>query len=109
MEYIYISGKVTGLNYYKTYKKFKAAERILRNEGFATVNPMRHVPHGTEWSKTMRICITELLKCDNIYMLKDWKDSNGARIELGIAIRLGYNIIYQEITINQDVHVLGMN
>jgi hypothetical protein len=33
--------------------------------------------------------------CDCIYMLKDWKDSNGARLELNYAKCKGKEILYE--------------
>jgi hypothetical protein len=39
--------------------------------------------------------IWELCRCDSIYMLENWKDSKGARIELIIAKILFKNVYYE--------------
>lgn len=44
----------------------------------------------------MRVCITHLMECDAIYMLKDWKQSRGARLEHFIALKLGMRIIKEK-------------
>jgi len=44
MKKIYISGKITGLDYPKTI--FKAAEIYLIKEGYKVVNPMSLVPYN---------------------------------------------------------------
>ena len=43
----------------------------------------------------MRDDISALMKCDAIYMLNDWGQSRGARIEYVIAKELGLEIIYE--------------
>jgi hypothetical protein len=43
----------------------------------------------------MKEDISALLTCDAIYLLKNWGDSRGARIERAIALELGIKIIYE--------------
>lgn len=47
------------------------------------------------WENCMREALAMLLKCDAIYMLKGWRDSKGARIELALALELGMRVIYE--------------
>lgn len=109
MEYkIYISGKITGLSHEKALANFKNAEdEILKkqiiipavsakNTSLSFVNPMtlNHKPNS-EWEDYMITDIAELFKCDAIYMLENWRESKGARIEYHIAREMGMNIIYQ--------------
>lgn len=44
----------------------------------------------------MKVCINALTGCDAIFMLKDWKESKGARFEHQTAEVCGIKIIYQK-------------
>ena len=86
---IYISGKITGDSNYK--QKFKNAELFLRLAGFEVVNPADQKITGKPWAWYMRKDIAQLMECEAIFLLKDWKKSKGARLEYYIAkkVRLG--------------------
>ena len=95
---IYISGKISGLNILDAKIKFRNAEKELIDMGyFHIINPINL--HSTSdlktWEQYMIVDIEALFKCDAIYMLKDWGDSKGARVEVAIAKELGLKIIYQ--------------
>lgn len=80
---IYLSGKVTGLDYEHTVEKFQAAEDTIMGAylNVEVVNPMKIVPKGTIHEKAMNICLHKLEDCRVICMLPDWVDSTGARME----------------------------
>jgi hypothetical protein len=90
---IYLAGKVTGLRFQDVFLKFNAAEYRLKREGYTVVNPLRLVSQSWEWEKCMRICLAELLKCDAIYLLSDWEESEGAKLEYYIAQQLKLKIL----------------
>ena len=58
---IYISGKITGLDYSEALKKFEDAEFILKSDTVEVVNPMtiKH-DHDKSWGnsceKILRLC-----------------------------------------------------
>jgi|SRR5690606_6118751 len=100
---IYISGPISGLPIEVYTKAFKEAETILLKEGWEVVNPVT-LDHDHEaaskiecpkerWAFYMDKCISALLRCDAIYMLKGWDISKGARVEIFIAMALGLKII----------------
>ncbi len=94
----YIAGKISGLDYEEAWNNFKAAEIALETLGHGSVNPMRENGldgDGNEhpWAEYMRRDIPHLLRCDGIYLLSNWKDSKGARLERHIAEELGMEII----------------
>lgn len=109
MNKIYISGKITGCKNH--YEKFaKAAAFACKKYNCAVFNPadinnktygIYHVAnclHKTKkeiWNYYMKICIKELIKCDKIYMMKNWKRSKGAKLEHKIAQIFGLEIIYE--------------
>jgi len=96
---IYISGKITGLSPEQVSKKFEAAEVHLTINGFDPINPVKLEHSGNtshSWDKYMRTDLKALLDCDTIYMLPCWRNSNGAKVELQLAISLNYNIIWAQ-------------
>ena len=89
---IYIAGKITGDYNYKD--KFKKAEIYLRELGFSVFNPA-NFPFGLKYESYLKIC-KSIEEVDYIYVLKDFKDSEGAKIEIKHAERLSKRIIYQD-------------
>ena len=94
---IYISGKITNDPMYVT--KFAVAELMLQKEGYDTLNPARamsNFPTYTPYSTYMACSFRLLDMCDTIYLLKDWEESCGARMEYEYAKATGKNILYEE-------------
>lgn len=94
---IYISGQITGLPIAEADFLFKLAKHDLLGKFKNVINPMELVPYDPKltWHDYMVKDIEALLKCDAIFMLKNWGQSRGARVERAIAIELGLEIIYQ--------------
>lgn len=98
MSKVYISGKISGLDYQEAYNKFESAEQDVVRLGGIPVNPMKicdNDPNKT-WEDYMEIDLGALLRCEGIYMLKDWGDSRGARVEYAVARELGLTIQFQK-------------
>lgn len=107
---VYIAGKVTGDPDYKA--KFEKAEKKVRDISFfdrngvqaaiagwfffEPVSPAAFIPEGTRWRRAMAICIWRLIWCSHVYMLKDWRESRGARKEHRWAKFLHKHIIYEK-------------
>jgi hypothetical protein len=89
---VYIAGKVSGEEYGKVVEKFETAEKKLAKEGITVVNPTKLCKKTWNYRKCMETCITELVKCDEIYLLPDWYDSKGAVLERNIARTIGMKI-----------------
>lgn len=93
---IYISGKISGIEN-KAFEIFERAEEKLKLEGFDVVNPMKiNHQHDNSWESYMKEDIKSLCDCDAIYMLNNWSDSKGAKIELDLAMSLGLDVKFQE-------------
>lgn len=96
---IYISGRITGVENFED--RFKEAELKLRKEypDAEIVNPIiigKEVEEqiiNPTWNDYMRNCIKHLVECDSIYLLDDWKNSKGARLEYFIASCLDYSFV----------------
>lgn len=99
---IYISGKITGTEDYED--RFLKAEQKLSKRGFNVLNPVkagkwleRHLaPKSPTWVEYMKQDIKVMMSADCIYMLKGYRESKGARLELFLAKILKYEIIYEE-------------
>jgi hypothetical protein len=89
MKKIYISGRITGDQNYR--EKFLEEEIRLVRLGYKVVNPAAIIS-GTmqdlRWSDAMRIVIREMMLCEGISLLPDWKKSRGAKIEVRLAREL---------------------
>lgn len=97
MKRIYISGRITGITESVSRKAFKNAQKHYESLGYEVVNPWEIDPMVDEptWSDYMAADISELFKCDTIYMLSGWENSKGAKVELAIAQQLELTIIYK--------------
>lgn len=97
MSKIYISGKISGLNFELVKQRFGRVEyEVLNASGCKVVNPLKKgLPKWFPWIFHMIYDIILLLGCNAIYMQRNWKDSRGAKIEHRVAKRLRYTIIYQ--------------
>jgi hypothetical protein len=106
MKTIYLSGPVSGRSEREYSLHFyKVADEIYRRagiEGLAieTFNPVPHcrvyVEPGAPWHECMRICVSQLARCDGIALLQGWESSRGARLELELADTLKIPVVYIE-------------
>jgi hypothetical protein len=88
---IYLSGKITGDPYYAI--KFKSAEYPLTKAGYMVVNPCLVVPANcASWTEAMKLALREMLVCDGVALLPDWKNSKGAKIEERLARNIGLEV-----------------
>jgi hypothetical protein len=92
---IYISGKITGMEIQEAEILFEIAEINLRNKGFKPINPMKiNHNHNKTWQSYMKEDLKALLDCEAIFMLSNWEQSRGARIEHDLALNLGLKMYY---------------
>ncbi len=93
---IYIAGKITGLDQTEVVAKFARAQDELQSSNYEVVNPKK-LYQGSDWDEAMNICLKALKECQAIYMLSDWKNSKGAKIEHDLAKESGMIILYQSV------------
>jgi hypothetical protein len=93
MSKVYIAGKINGLPNYKEI--FKEAEDKFLAKGHVCMNPAV-LGEGFEYQAYMPICLAMLEVCDTVYMLNNWKDSKGAKVEHEYTKLQGKNIVYQK-------------
>lgn len=92
---VYVSGRISGLNEDDVNSKFRKGMNDVIEMGHEAVNPLNNgLPKSASWGEHMVRDIEMLMSCEAIYMLHNWKESRGARIELNIAIEMGFKVIY---------------
>lgn len=92
---IYISGKISGMEDEAKILFAKAEEKLL-DEGYRVMNPFNlDSNHDKSWEAYMKECIKALCGCTDIYMLKNWHESRGAKMEYHIALTLGIEAHYE--------------
>lgn len=93
---IYISGKISGLPIDEARERFDDAEALLDYLGFDVVNPMKKgLPDDAGWGEHMVKDIELLITCEAIYMMENWFESTGAKIEYDIANRLSMDMWFE--------------
>jgi len=90
---VYVAGPMTGLKDFN-YPAFNAAADQLRALGYQVENPADHgIVPGAEWADYMAYDLTRLGLCGMIALLPGWERSEGAKLEVQIAHRLGMTIV----------------
>jgi hypothetical protein len=98
---IYISGKISGLHPDEVTVRFYGAELRLYDlhgkDNVTVINPIFIEPFlgVKKWLCYMITDLIALSRCHAIYMLCNWPDSKGARIEHWFAKQLKLKIIYE--------------
>ena len=96
MKKCYIAGFIGDLPKSEYETNFLIAKREVEKLGYQPVSPteMLH-DHGHTWCEYLKEDLTEMLKCDAVYALRNWRKSPGATLEINLALNLGINIIHQ--------------
>ena len=93
----YISGPISGRNINDVSARFERVADSLARRGYLPVNPLNNgLPDGAAWEEHLAADIVTLIRCHAVYMMSDWQQSHGARLEHALAIRCGIHIIYEE-------------
>jgi len=96
METFYISGRMTGLPDWGR-ANFQAAEEFLKEQGHAVINPASSFAGRTDLPREayIRMDVHLLLNATGIFLLSNWQESQGAKLEYAIAKELGLVIQFQ--------------
>jgi len=111
LKIVYVAGKYLGNCDWETYLNIhhaKVEARKLWDEGWAVICPHANTaffggvgerdkenPNG-DWQRWLKGDLEIISRCDAIYMLNNWEDSKGAKLELVKAKELGLLVIFEE-------------
>lgn len=97
MKTCYIAGKIGALPTTEYIGRFELAKDEVRALGYKPVSPL-DLPHKHKrtWSAYMKEDIPAMLECNAVYALSNWRDSDGAIIEVNLALQVGIDIIHQQ-------------
>ncbi len=89
----FISGAISGrLDTYKSF--FDEAVDHFREIYIESYNPSI-IDIKTPWEVAMEETLSQLRKCDFVYVLKNWENSKGVKIEIEQAKKLNIPIFYE--------------
>ncbi len=103
---ISLGGTLSAIQISANLDAFYQAEPVVAALGYEPVNPV--ALHGSDlgpstteasWSYYVRKDIKHLVDCDAIYLMKNWEQSRGARLEKHIADELGMEVLYEDGTV----------
>ena len=97
---VFISGPMSGYDDYNR-EAFHEAEKLLKAAGYSVFNPAwLRVDDDWNIDDIMAIDMAALSRCDAIYQLDDWKNSNGAVAEYHTAKCLKMDILTKDDIVN---------
>lgn len=82
---IYIAGPITNNPHYE--EEFKKVEDVLKEKGHAVINPVKNI--GFSYKDYIDMGLTELSKCDAIYVILNQHVSKGLCLEVRYALTVG--------------------
>lgn len=95
---VFISGPITGTADY--VERFERVETLLTDKGYTVINPVKvtaSLPKDTTHHEYMTVTIPLVDMADTIFMMKDYRKSEGAREELFHAKRFRkIPVIYED-------------
>lgn len=91
---VYIAGKITGFDGYR--ERFAEVEARLLKDGHVVMNPAR-MNDGFEHPEYMSICLAMIDVCECVYMMDNYHDSVGARMEHQYALNSNKRVVYESV------------
>lgn len=99
---VFISGPMSGYDNFNR-DAFMEAEKKLKDAGYSVFNPAWLLGLDSEWdnASVMAIDMAALSRCDAIYQLDGWRNSNGAKAEYRTAEWLGLDILGKNLSVKK--------
>ena len=104
MKVIYVAGKYSADSEWGMWQNIQHASEVARRlwlEGWAVICPHRNTMFfgsnsDSDWDLWLNGDLEMVSRCDAIYMLDNWKESKGARVELEQAEKFRLEVYYEE-------------
>ena len=99
----YLAGRMTGVDGYN-YDEFNSVAKLLRGRGFRLNNPAEHFGGDASLPRSayIRQAVLTVLASDYVICLPGWETSQGASLEVDIAVELGCPI-YEFDPVTQSI------
>lgn len=78
---VFISGRISGIKYKTAKTNFRKAEKYWQAKGCDVINPLRICETSWSWLHCAIVCLWNLVQCDIVYFIPNYKHSKGAKIE----------------------------
>lgn len=97
---IYVSGRYTHGDVTENINRAREITAMLIRDGYDVICPHLNTA-GFElytditYDRLIEMYLSILGRCDGIYMMSGWEQSNGANIELGYAIHNGIGVTFE--------------
>ena len=101
---VYIAGRITGLTPYDCHRNFGRAGARLRAAGYIVISPDgldNVLDPRCRHEEFMRVCYKLIDLSDMVYMLDNWSESKGARMEHQYALDHGKRVMYEGVNGNE--------
>ena len=103
---VHISGGMTGIPNLNFSAFDKAADKLLAEHYWVYSPADAERQRGNQpYGVALRDSLKALLKCDAIYMLREWEKSQGARLEWVIAKTIGMVMMYEDGACQSSIQI----
>jgi hypothetical protein len=104
---VYIVGNTEERPVDNAFTRFNDAKKVLKSMGYHVVNPIKHEFTTINDPLLQRIkkYITNLSKCDMVYLLDNWEFSEWSNIEYYIALTLDKTFLYESKEKNNTTNI----
>ena len=93
MPKVFLSGAITDrLDSYKEH--FDESEKKFKEIWITSYNPSQ-IDITTPWEQAMEETLAQLRECDFVYVLKNWENSKGVKLEIEEAKKLDIPVFYE--------------
>jgi hypothetical protein len=103
----YIVGNTDERPVDNAFTRFNDAKKVLKSMGYHVINPIKHefTTLNDPLSQRIKKYITNLSKCDTVYLLDNWEFSEWSSIEYYIALKLRKTILYESKEQKNTTHI----
>jgi hypothetical protein len=88
-------------------EKFSNATKKLTSKGYIVINPLELIENeSSTWEECMKVDLTEMLKCDAVFVLDGWEKSRGATLEVFLSQKLSipvFDLNFESINISKTI------
>jgi len=103
---IYLSGPISFVPN-NNHEKFSNATKKLTSKGYIVINPLELIENeSSTWEECMKVDLTEMLKCDAVFVLDGWEKSRGATLEVFLSQKLSipvFDLNFESINILETI------